>query len=282
MRTIKVSEIVIPEEFTNSSPNEEKVIAIRQYINQYHKLNKPIVLNGNILVDGYIRYLVAVENQMDEIPFIKAMAYKREHPNSNLSISYITGRFRHGRKEYLWKNDKGIPINIGDRVLVDTAHRHTIAKVDSMMPQMDYNGVDITKELICKLNYSNFEKRKESRKRLGNFKNQMDNIVVQNQNMILYTAIAKENPEMAALLNQYKKLLALTNKGKRNIKKKEWHYYDDRSKRCNWTEAENIKRVGDESAKALDVVNNTINKLSTINEKIDATIDEIAEQKAKL
>ena len=77
------------------------------------------------------------------------------------------------------------------------------------MAQMDYNGVDATKEVICKLDYSNFEKRKESRKRLGNLKNQMDNIVAQNQNMILYTAIAKENPEMAALLNQYKKIAGI-------------------------------------------------------------------------
>lgn len=43
-----------------------------------------------------------------------------------------------------------------------------------------------------------------------------------------------------------------------------------------------LRELEDESAKALDVVNSTINKLSTINEKIDATIDEIAEQKAKL
>lgn len=43
-----------------------------------------------------------------------------------------------------------------------------------------------------------------------------------------------------------------------------------------------LKTLEDESAKALDVVNNTINQLSAINEKIDTTISEIAEQKAKL
>lgn len=43
-----------------------------------------------------------------------------------------------------------------------------------------------------------------------------------------------------------------------------------------------LKTLEDESAKALDVVNNTINQLSAINEKIDITISEIAEQKAKL
>ncbi len=77
------------------------------------------------------------------------------------------------------------------------------------MAQMDYSGVPVTKEVICKLDYSNFEKRKESRKKLGNLKNQIDNIVAQNQNMILYTAIAKENPEMAELLSQYKRIAGI-------------------------------------------------------------------------
>lgn len=125
MKTIKVSKIVIPEKFIDSSPNKKKVMAIRQYIKQHHKLNKPVVLNGNILVDGYIRYLVAVENGMDEIPFVKALDYKNEYQNSKLSIPYITGRFKHGRKEYLWKNDKGIPINVGDRVLVNSKNKIT-------------------------------------------------------------------------------------------------------------------------------------------------------------
>lgn len=113
------------------------------------------------------------------------------------------------KKKYAFAAFPEDDIREGDRVLVDTAHGQTIAKVDSMMAQMDYNGVDVTKEVICKLDYSNFEKRKESRKRLGNLKNQMDNIVAQNQNMILYTAIAKENPKMAALLNQYKKIAGI-------------------------------------------------------------------------
>ena len=125
LKTIKVSEIVIPERFIASSPNEEKVIIIRQYIKQYHKLDKPVVLNGNTLLDGYIRYLVAVENGMDEIPFVKALDYKKEHPNSKLSIPYITGKFKHGEKEYLWKNDKGILVNIGDKVLVNSKNKVT-------------------------------------------------------------------------------------------------------------------------------------------------------------
>ena len=43
-----------------------------------------------------------------------------------------------------------------------------------------------------------------------------------------------------------------------------------------------LKTLENESAKALDVVSNTINQLSAINERIDTTISEITEQKAKL
>lgn len=43
-----------------------------------------------------------------------------------------------------------------------------------------------------------------------------------------------------------------------------------------------LKALENESAKALDVVSNTINQLAAINERIDTTISEITEQKAKL
>ena len=118
------------------------------------------------------------------------------------------------KKKYAFAAFPEDDIRENDKVLVDTAHGQAMAKVDSMIAQVDYDGVAVTKEVICKLDYSNFEKRKESRKKLDNLKNQMDSIVAQNQNMILYTAIAKDNPEMAELLNQYKKLLVLTNKSK--------------------------------------------------------------------
>lgn len=125
VKTVKVSEIIVPDKFIQSVPSDEKVQKVQQYIEHHQKLDKPVILNGSVLVDGYIRYLVAVRNEMDEIPFIKALDYKKEHPDCKLPIPYITGRFRHGKKDYCWKNDKGIPINIGDRVLVNSKNKIT-------------------------------------------------------------------------------------------------------------------------------------------------------------
>lgn len=43
-----------------------------------------------------------------------------------------------------------------------------------------------------------------------------------------------------------------------------------------------LRKLKDESNRALDIVTSTINQLSVVNDKIDLTISEIAEQKAKL
>lgn len=43
-----------------------------------------------------------------------------------------------------------------------------------------------------------------------------------------------------------------------------------------------LQLLQSQSSRALDIVTSTINQLSTVNEKIDVTISEIGEAKAKL
>lgn len=43
-----------------------------------------------------------------------------------------------------------------------------------------------------------------------------------------------------------------------------------------------LQTLQNESSRALDIVTSTINQLATVNEKIDVTISEIGEAKAKL
>lgn len=118
MKEIKLSEIVIPGLFRNSIPRKEKIERVRKYIYHYGKVDKPITLNGRFLVDGYIRYLVAMELEMDTIPFIRTLDSKKVQYNAKETVSFITGKFSNSQKEYIWKNDKNIKINIGDKVLV--------------------------------------------------------------------------------------------------------------------------------------------------------------------
>ena len=93
-----------------------------------------------------------------------------------------------------------------DLVLCDTAHGYGVGRVMSIHPKSEYEGCVVTKEVICKVDFSEFEKRKELRKQKDALKKQMDKMVADNQELILYQAIAEKNPEMAAMLAEYKNL----------------------------------------------------------------------------
>lgn len=97
----------------------------------------------------------------------------------------------------------------GHHVLCDTANGFGVAQVVSIVDQNEYDGTPITKEIICKVDFTAFEKRKELRKQKELLKKQMDKMVADNQELILYQAIADKNPEMAELLAAYRSLSAV-------------------------------------------------------------------------
>ena len=95
----------------------------------------------------------------------------------------------------------------GDYVLCDTQNGFAVAKVVSIETQESYNGVAVTKEIICKLNFADFEKRKEIRKKATELKAKLDREVKKNQDITIYETVAKNNPAVAEMLKQYKELL---------------------------------------------------------------------------
>ena len=97
-------------------------------------------------------------------------------------------------------------IVIGDLVLCDTANGYSVSRVVSITPKDMWEGAVVTKEIICKVDFTEFEKRKELRKQKEALKKQMDKMVADNQELILYQAIAEKNPEMASMLEMYKSL----------------------------------------------------------------------------
>lgn len=97
-------------------------------------------------------------------------------------------------------------VNVDDFVLCDTSMGYNVAKVTKIVPQSEYIGCTVTKEIVCKIDFTEFESRKELRKQKDNLKKQMDKMVKDNQELFLYQALAEKNPEMAALLAAYKAL----------------------------------------------------------------------------
>lgn len=126
--------------------------------------------------------------------------------NGNYNIAWV--QFVQGTnttKEYAFALfDKGC-ISVGDLVLCDSSNGYGVAKVTKIMSQEECN-IPVMKEIICKVDFTAFEKRKELRRQKEALKKQMDKMVADNQELILYQAIADKNPEMAAMLMAYKAL----------------------------------------------------------------------------
>lgn len=109
MKTISLDKIKISKNFTESKPSDSKVEKAVKYFEANGRLDKPIVLNNGVLVDNYARYLAAKLKGLHEVPYVELQ-----------EMSYIVGK--HNRKEYIWKNDRNIDVEIGDRVLVRIKH----------------------------------------------------------------------------------------------------------------------------------------------------------------
>ena len=62
---VKVSDIIIPEEFKATKPRFKKMIQKREFYRNNDRLESKIVLNKDfLLIDGYTSYIIAKENGM--------------------------------------------------------------------------------------------------------------------------------------------------------------------------------------------------------------------------
>jgi len=109
-------------------------------------------------------------------------------------------------KEYAFALFDDTSVCIDDLVLCDTENGYGVAKVVSIVPQSEYTGVAVTKEIICRVDFTAFEERKEKRRQKEALKKQMDKMIHDNQELILYQALAEKSSEMAEMLAAYKSL----------------------------------------------------------------------------
>ena len=125
-------------------------------------------------------------------------------------VRHCEGNFNHHRngKVYafaLFDNN----IVVGDRILCDSEGGYSVAEVIDIHTKEEYSQVHsrvVTKEIICKTDFSAFDKRASDRKERASIKAEMDKLVAENQDLILYRTIAENNPAMAALLERYQEL----------------------------------------------------------------------------
>ena len=122
------------------------------------------------------------------------------------TVKFISGYNKN--KEYGFALYDYFTIKVNDYVLCDTQYGYNVAKVVDVMSQEEY-GKSVTKEIICKCDFTAYETRQDIRNKVKMVKKKLDKAVKENQNMTLYKAIAKDNSEVANLLSEYEKLLDL-------------------------------------------------------------------------
>lgn len=98
-------------------------------------------------------------------------------------------------------------IRVYDLVLCDTQNGYGVAQVVKIMTQQEYEGIGITKEIICKVDFTDFETRKEKRKKAQKLKTEMDKKVKELQGLAVIEMLAKENPNLKEMLDEYKTLM---------------------------------------------------------------------------
>ena len=141
MRKMKLSDIKIRDCFKEATPKEEKMNECRYNWNTYYRQDRYIVVDfDNVLVDGYVQYLVLKENNVEEASVKVSAKKKKCWYRKNVegwkiphyrheTTTYIYGFHPNAKepKEFVWrvpKKWKGWENDLlpGDMILVDTKY----------------------------------------------------------------------------------------------------------------------------------------------------------------
>lgn len=113
------------------------------------------------------------------------------------------------KKDYYYAifND-GNTYKAGDQVLVSGYNKDVLTIKEILtVPEAEAGYTkNITAEIICRADTSAYDQRVENRKKAEKLKKDMDAVIKQMDVTKKYEMYAAENPELAALLDQYKEL----------------------------------------------------------------------------
>lgn len=189
----------------------DRVVVVEPSLMSYNQIGTVISHDSNAAL---IRFDNWREQGEKELILLKSRLMKINNKDSD-NIMEVKGNYRvaivrhisgtNTTKEYAFALFDTW-IHEDDLVLCDTAQGYQAAKVISIVPKDEYSGCTVTKEIVCKLDFSNFNERKERRKQKESLKKQMDKMIHDNQELILYQALAEKSPEMAEMLAAYKSL----------------------------------------------------------------------------
>lgn len=123
--------IKVPNRFSHSRPNEDKMEACREFYRTNHRLDRDIVVDENmVLKDGYIGYLVLIENEAKVVCVRQA---------NTRQVTLVYGVHPGVDKEYRWKmvddTEGSENLKIGSHAVVRTSFGDvevTVTKIEKI------------------------------------------------------------------------------------------------------------------------------------------------------
>ncbi len=151
-----------------------------------------------------------------EKQYLTHLLYKLEEENEQMAkltgyyaVAVIEEGTGYCKKDYYYAVfDDGNTYKAGDQVLVSGYNKDvlTIKEILTVPEAKEKGRKDITAEIICRVDTSAYDQRVENRKKAEKLKKDMDAVIKQMDVTKKYEMYATENPELAALLDQYKEL----------------------------------------------------------------------------
>lgn len=136
-----------------------------------------------------------------------------DESNNEGSTTIMTGNYRAAEMQFLEGNNTNCKYTYacydpsiveGDVCVVKSAHHGMgIAMVAGFIATTE----ELTREIVCKCDFSDYNKRAENRKRMAELKDLMTARAKQLQDIALFQMLAKEDSEMACMLADYQRLM---------------------------------------------------------------------------
>lgn len=129
MNKIKLDEINIPKSFLESKPSEIKIKKYKNKWEKYNKQPKPLIVDeNNVLIDGYVQYLILKELRYKEGNYLVMHESKKEKSSYRDTVTtYIFGKHPNSNctKEFIWRVPKSWTwfaqnVQVGDSILCQT------------------------------------------------------------------------------------------------------------------------------------------------------------------
>lgn len=97
-------------------------------------------------------------------------------------------------------------ICVGDKVVVMTGHHGMGVATVTEIDDVNSNKVQYGREVVCKIDMTDFNNRKEKKIRMKELKNKMDAQVKKLQESAVYEMLADKDDELKSMLQEYKLL----------------------------------------------------------------------------